>query len=329
MQMHPEELWTSPELKAKFLRTALTPASWLYAAGWQAYLAIYTLGLKRAVSPHSPVVCVGNLLVGGTGKTPTTIHLADVLSSLGRQVVISCSGYGSPASEAARLAPSGPLEAGKWGDEAALIRWLRPDIPLVVGRRRVLAASICHESYPDSVLVLDDGFQHLPLRKTVTLVLDPPQPNMRCLPAGPYREPPSNRRRADLVLPGQFRIELCPASFQDSRGDVREVSGEVDVLCALGRPQTFLDALRAQGLIIRASETRPDHDSLAEGNLLQRFESGRPILVTGKDWVKLRERADADKYDIVIAGYEIRIEPHAEFRSWLQAKLNQDAEKKD
>src|SRR4051794_30361708 len=118
--MHPEELWTSPEFKAQLLRTLLTPASWGYALGWQAYLAMYQLGFKKAKAPHRPIVCVGNLLVGGTGKTPVTIHISDLLTGLGHQVVISCSGYGSPASEAACLAPKGPLSASEWGDEAAL-----------------------------------------------------------------------------------------------------------------------------------------------------------------------------------------------------------------
>src|SRR5262245_17020553 len=108
--MHAEELWTGESFKARIMRTFLTPASWLYACGWQGYLAIYRVGFKKAKSPHGPVLCIGNLQVGGTGKTPVTMHVADVLHDMGHDVVISCSGYGSPSSEAARVAPEGCLK---------------------------------------------------------------------------------------------------------------------------------------------------------------------------------------------------------------------------
>lgn len=322
--MHPEELWTAPTIQARVLRTVLTPISWMYSLGWQAYLALYATGIKKPKRPHAPVVCIGNMLVGGTGKTPATLHVADVLTELGREVVISCSGYGSPASEAAKLAPSGPLKASEWGDEAALIRWLRPNIPLIVGRRRVLAAEICQQQHPNAVLLMDDGFQHLPLGKDVTIVLDPIQPNLRCLPAGPYREPRGNGKRADLVIPGagRFTIEARAIAFANKDGKSRELQGVVCVLCALGRPKGFLAALRANGLDLGQVVRLPDHDPLTEGNLLSGFPAGLPILVTGKDWVKLRDRTDVEQFDIVIASHEVAIEPHAEFKSWLQARLN-------
>lgn len=329
--MHVEEVWNGKSFKARLLRAVLAPASWLYAIGWQTYLAMYRLGLKRAKAPHSPVLCVGNLLVGGTGKTPFTVFLTDTLTDLGMQVAISCSGYGSPRSEAATIPPSGPLKASEWGDEAALIRWLRPDIPLIVGRRRVLAAELCHQSFSDAILVMDDGFQHLPLHKDLTILLDPPQANRMCLPAGPYREPWRNRSRADLVIErfeapeprlDEFSIQAKPMSFINPSGELRSIEGEVDVLCALGRPHSFLDSLKSQGLTVRKAELRADHDPLSEGNLLSGFQGDRPIVVTGKDWVKLRERSDVGNYDIAIASYEICVEPHDEFRDWIQARLH-------
>jgi len=167
----------------------LSPFAGLYALGWLGYEATYRWGLKRPSAPHHPVVCVGNLTVGGTGKTPTTRYLAELLLGMGREVVASCSGYGSAAAEAAQVAPMGPLSAHTWGDEAALLRYSLPEVPLIVGRRRVLAAELCHQHYPRAVLLMDDGFQHLPLAKDVAIVLDPPRRNRLCLPAGPYREP--------------------------------------------------------------------------------------------------------------------------------------------
>ncbi|MFX8929914.1 tetraacyldisaccharide 4'-kinase, partial [Acinetobacter baumannii] len=84
------------------------------------------------------------------------------------------------------MAPDGPLDPAGWGDEPAMFRWLLPDVPLVVGRRRVLAAELVHQHFPKAVLVMDDGFQHLPVKKHIQILLDDPTPkNSRCLPAGP------------------------------------------------------------------------------------------------------------------------------------------------
>src|ERR1700740_2610619 len=180
--MHWTEIWDSESPRARLIRIFLAPISFLYALGWRSYLALYQLGLKKPSEPHKPVVCVGSLQVGGSGKTPLTLYLAALLRKLGYEVAIGCSGYGCPASEAAKIAPDGPLKASEWGDEPAMIRELLPEVPLIVGRRRVLAAKLCHASFPNSVLLMDDGFQHLPLQKHLSLLAMPPRKNQRCLP---------------------------------------------------------------------------------------------------------------------------------------------------
>jgi len=326
--MHAEDLWNGESFGARLSRALLTPASWLYAIGWQGYLALYRLGIKKPKAPHRPVVCVGNLISGGSGKTPATVHTADVLRDLGREVAISCSGYGSPASEAARLAPEGELRAAEWGDEAAMIRWLRPELPLIVGRRRVLAAEICHREFPGSVLLMDDGFQHLPLEKHLSILIEGPGKNRRCLPAGPYREPWQNRTRADLTIaagsgdPGGFRLAAAAESFVGPSGAAIDLAGEISVLCAIGRPGEFLESLRRRRLTAGRVSVLPDHDPLAAGNLLDGFRHDLPIVVTAKDWMKLRDRPDVGGYRFVIAMREIEIEPRDAFRGWLEKRLN-------
>lgn len=321
--MHPGEIWNGRSLGARLIRGALYPASLLYGLGWQTYLAMYTAGLKRPAEPHRPVVCVGNLLVGGGGKSPLTLHLIDILRSLGRTVVVSASGYGSPRAEAAAHAPDGLLDPKEWGDEPAMIRWLAPDVPLVVGRRRVLAAQLCHERYPEAVLLMDDGFQHLPLRKHVTLLLDPPSPeNALCLPAGPYREPRGNRRRADLVLPGKFSVERHPLKFVEPTGET-VYPQRPSVLCALGRPESFLEALERSGVSPQSTLLLPDHDPLDAGTLLEKLPRDRPVVVTAKDWVKLRQRDDAGSRQFVVALQSIAVEPAAAFREWLKSRLDE------
>jgi tetraacyldisaccharide 4'-kinase len=318
------EVWESDALKARLARIGLFPLSCLYTIGWEGYLAIYRFGLKKAQAPHSPVLCVGNLVTGGSGKSPATLRLATILTELGYSVVIGCSGYGAPHAEAATLAPSGPLSAKEWGDEPAMFRWLRPDLPLVVGRRRVLAAQLAHEAHPNAVLLMDDGFQHLPVKKDFTILLDEENPRNRlCLPAGPYREPRFNRKRADLVLPRDFRILAQPLSFVNPEGNVVPNPAAYSVLCALGQPARFLASLEANlGGTPMVTQLLPDHDPLDRGTLLDSLPREVPVIVTAKDWVKIRERDDWSERSFLIARHEIRFEPEAKLRDWLTERLH-------
>ncbi len=321
--MHPSELWESDRFSARLIRTGLTPLSWLYAGGWRLYAALYRVGLKRPQEPHRPVVCVGNLTAGGSGKSPIALWLAEQIPDS----VIACSGYGSPASEGATLAPPGPLEAARWGDEAAMMRWLHPEIPLIVGRNRVRAAALCQAHFPSATLILDDGLQHLPLKKHLTIVLEKDRRNRRCLPAGPYREPFSGRHHADFLFWKEpFRVVSSLAGFLTPSGEqvVPEPGQRVSALCALGEPQGFLDALREVGLVLDQVELRPDHDPLA-GNLWSRFDPALPVVVTAKDWVKLRVREIPAERRIWIALQRVHVEPEARWREALRQKLDEIA----
>ncbi len=321
--MHATELWNSRKLGPTLIRLALSPLSGLYALGWEAYLATYRFGLKRAKHPHRPILCVGNLVSGGSGKTPVTIHLIDVLRELGYSVVVSCSGYGSPRSEAATVAPEGPLHASEWGDEAALFRLKQPDTPLIVGRRRPLAAQLCADHFPTAVLLMDDGFQHLPLKKDLSIILDPSSPQNRlCLPAGPYREGRWNRKRADLVLPDQYRMEEYSLGLLTPGGAQKEGVANVSLLCALGQPENVIRSLEAQGVTVRDRFLLPDHDPLSGGTLVNDLPADIPAVVTAKDWVKLRSRADVSTRDFLILDHQVTIQPASEFKAWLQSKLD-------
>lgn len=271
------------------LRALLLPLSGLYAAGWLGYLGIYALGLKRAARPGVPVVCIGNLVSGGAGKTPTTRFVLSRLRAMGREVVLSVNGYGSPRAGGAHWAPPGELDASEWGDEAALLRLGAPDVPMVVGRDRVLAARFVAEKTPRAVMLMDDGFQHLRLHLRHGLVLDPEGlTNRWCLPAGPYREPRRiGLRRASATAPGTFEHVRRALVGLDA------LPSEFGLLCAVARPERLLADLAAQGHKPATRLVLPDHDPLTAGNLLAPFAADLPILVTAKDWVKLRARPDA------------------------------------
>jgi len=324
--MRPHELWEGQGAKERAVRTLVTPLSWLYALGWQAYLASYKLGIKRSAEPHKPIVCVGSLLVGGSGKSPLTHHIAELIRRMGRSVVIGCSGYGAPHSANAAIAPDGPLQASVWGDEPAMFRWFLPEVPLVVGRDRVLAAKLVHENFPSAVLLMDDGFQHLPLKKHLTILIDDPNAkNSRCLPAGPNREPKWNRRRADIVLPGELQVarQAMRIVTPDGRS---AVPIEYAVLCALGQADRFISALKAKypNAIPNAPLILlPDHDPLTATDLWHGIPRPLPIVVTAKDWVKLRDRADVGEREFLIALQEVTLEPRDAFLTRIERSINE------
>ncbi len=320
-----QEIWDECGLES----LALAPLSGLYALGWLSYQAVYALGLKRAARPHSPVVCVGNLLVGGAGKTPLTLAVASLLKELGRKVCISASAYGFERSHGATLAPDGPLRASEWGDEGAMIRWFAPDVPIILGRDRVEAARLCHERHPDAVMLMDDGYQHLRLATDVRIVIDPPGlKNRLAMPAGPYREPRRiGLRRASVVLPGRFQLVRSPLRLFTPEGlvdDRTQLQGlAVNLLSAVARPQRLVASVREAGAEIRGVRLLSDHDPLTAGTLLDGLDPDVALLVTAKDWVKLRERSDLGARKILVASYDLTVEPRAAFRSWLGERIDE------
>lgn len=303
----------------------LSPLAVLYAVGWTAYRSVYDLGLKHPFEPQIPVVTVGNVISGGAGKTPLTLTVERILREAGRRVVVSVSGYGSPRAESATAAPPGELDAAEWGDEAAMVRAIRPEADLIVGRDRVEAAKIAERGGPDRILLMDDGFQHLRLRQRTTLVVDPRPQNDFCLPAGPYREPRgSGLGRATIVLPNErFQLYRSPTSMDLVNGDAADLkSVKVGVLCALARPYRFSSSLESEGYEIAEARFLPDHDRLRQPDLLKPFDPGRPLIVTAKDWVKLRSRDDLGTRTVYAAGYEIFVRPEESFRDWLLERID-------
>jgi tetraacyldisaccharide 4'-kinase len=319
--MTAHEVWYGNSLVARAVRTCLLPLSLLYATGWQLYLLIYRLGFKKAKKPHQKIVVVGNLVAGGTGKTPTVVFVAKCLLDLGHEVVIGCSGYGSPRAEGATLAPPGPLTPDEWGDEPTEIREMLPELPMIVGRGRVKAAEVCAQSHPNAILLMDDGFQHMPLAKDLSIILDPFTPNSFTFPAGPYRESRrTGRKRADLVIPSsKFQFTFSSLSFVTPKGDTVDSPQKANIVTAIGRPDNFRRNLEEAGISIQEFEVHPDHDKL-DIDLSQRSQE-IPWVVTQKDWVKLRTKSGSKEANVLIARRSATVEPVAEFKKWLTIKL--------
>lgn len=282
---------------------------------------MYRLGLKQPYKANNRVICIGNFTAGGTGKTPTTIFVAQCLSELGLPFAIGCSGYGAPRSVGATVAPVGSLNASEWGDEPAELRDILPGVPLIVGRARVEAAKLCDEQFPGHILLMDDGFQHMPIFRDLAIILDPDTPNRMMFPAGPYREPRSTgQKRADLVIPnGEYSQSFSNLTFSTPGGEKVPVITKVRVLTAIGRPDKFRQGLEKAGITILDFISLPDHDKIEVD--FSTMDTEFPWIVTRKDWVKIRPQSSNTLVTFVIADRTAIIEPAEDFKKWLTIKL--------
>ncbi len=297
-------LWDSPALGDRLQRAALLPASHLYALGWRLYLGWYALGFRKRYKVPVPVVCVGGISVGGTGKTPVTIAVGQLLQRAGLRVTISCSGYGG-SSVFASVPPGQEAAPHMVGDEAVLLREALSDAHLIVCKDRVRMAKTVELHSDVDVILMDDGFQHLPLARTLDLVvLDGARPfgNGRCLPAGPLREPKSCLRRASaLFVVGDrtpdslpplptFHVIRRPKELRSLDGTQRRelalLRGEkVLAVSGIGNPERFEQTLRDLGASVTSLRFGDHHDySATDLDMLARTTS----VTTEKDAVKLR-----------------------------------------
>lgn len=178
-----------------------------YAAGRLAHHGVYAAGLIERRRLPCPVICVGNLTVGGTGKTPFLIYLANELKSRGLRPAILSRGYGArPPATKPRVVSDGESANGdpaRDGDEPVLLSRSCPDVPVVIGTSRYDAGLLALAEFHSDILLLDDGFQHEPLARDADLVLwdarDIPS-QMRQLPAGRLREGLRGLRRASAII---------------------------------------------------------------------------------------------------------------------------------
>lgn len=256
--------------------------------------------LTRLPSP-APLLVVGNLTVGGTGKTPLVAEIVRRLQARGRRPGVIARGYGGRSRSWPRDvdADSDPQEVG---DEPVLLA-ARLGVPVVVGPDRVTAARRAVHGHGCDVLVGDDGLQHLRLRRQAELlVVDGRRGfgNGRCLPSGPLREPRARAREVDALLysggertPG---FELRPVAFVAVAPDAGSVAlapdafaGQaVQALAGIGHPRQFFDTLRALGCEVEGHAFADHHRFRATD--LRGLDRG-PLLMTEKDAVKCRRLA--------------------------------------
>ncbi len=291
----------------------LLPLSWLYRAVMAARRVFYEQGWLPSYRINRPVIVVGNLTVGGTGKTPFVAWLAETLTERGLRVGILSRGYGSNSGVPRVVEPRSAWQ--EVGDEPLLLRQ-RTGCDVVVSVDRAAGAELLAQRGVD-VIVCDDGLQHLRLARDLEIVvIDGARGfgNGRLLPAGPLREPASRAARANLVVmngrPEHSSItrlplwrELPPAQMILMTGRVLPVAGAradrtlesfrgqpVHAVAGIGNPWRFFADLRARGLDI-VEHAFADHHPFVAGDL--DFGDTQPVLMTEKDAVKCRAFADA------------------------------------
>lgn len=231
-----ERAWTGTGPGWTALRTALRPPALAFSLAVRLRALAFRLRLRRSRRLRAGVVSVGNLTVGGTGKTPTALWIAEELRARGHSVAILSRGYGG-ASAGPHIVGPAPIgctvpsteDPAVVGDETLLLaRRFRG--PVIAARDRVLAGEIAESVLDAEVVVLDDGFQHLRLARDFDLVCvrDGSTRHPWLLPAGPFREPLSALRRADAVLVTKARPGSLPdRSLERRLGERPVLHGEL------------------------------------------------------------------------------------------------------
>jgi len=287
----------------------LRPLGLLYRGIVAARSVAYRLGLLRSGRVTVPVIVVGNLSVGGTGKTPLTACLVAQLKALGHHPGIATRGHGRKgAAGQGVLRVEATHTAADVGDEPLLLA-RRTGVPVCVASRR-LAAAEALQALGCDVVVCDDGLQHLPLGRDLEIaVIDGARGlgNGRLLPAGPLREPPSRLRHVDLVVvnggsdavladfPGALRMTLSgdiarPVGGEAEARPLASFAGQrVHAVAGIGNPGRFFGQLRGAGLD-PLEHALPDHHQFTASDLA--FGDERPVLMTEKDAVKCQSFAD-------------------------------------
>ena len=260
---------------------------------------------KKSISPSLPMISIGNITAGGSGKTPFVIWLATLLKNEGFQPVILCRGDGGKGGKPELLTDSSAPQ--KVGDEALLLHQ-KSGCPVISGQDRVHATQMAQEH--GDVTILDDGFQYLQLERVCDIVLIPAEGagNSHLIPAGPLREPIESLTRASLIVRTGQADEIKPLSsgkewrwwcnesqLEQIIGPHHKTPEKAVALTAIARPQRFFESLKKLGVDIIKSYSFPDHHSFSTDDVQKAARHNEAVIVTSKDAVKLRDIWPADR----------------------------------
>jgi tetraacyldisaccharide 4'-kinase len=301
-----ESTLTRAWLRRGPLALALWPLSLLFRGLAALRITLFRVGLLKSERLPVPVIVVGNIFIGGTGKTPLTIWLVEQLRAAGLKPGVISRGHGGEGDSGPREVVAGS-SARDVGDEPLLIA-NRTGCPVVVGRRRAQAGRHLLARHPEvNVLVTDDGLQHYALRRDLELVLFDGRGvgNGWTLPAGPLREPASRRRDVTVVNTPELTPALAKAvggrpwqmrlagEYAEQLRDPQQrvplsamKDKRIAAAAGIGNPSRFFTMLKAAGLAIQELPL-PDHHDFLDDPF--RGVDAELILITEKDAVKCRQ----------------------------------------
>jgi tetraacyldisaccharide 4'-kinase len=258
----------------------------IYGAGVRVRNTLYNRGTLKPAVLQGPVVSVGNLSVGGSGKTPFVLLLGGLLKARGIKVDVLSRGYGRRTRGVALVDPAG--SPGDFGDEPLLIA-RRLGVPVVVGESRVDAGQFAEKNFGPQFHLLDDGFQHRVLARDFDIVLVTPKDGCdHLLPTGRLREPLSSLSRADAVVltggvsPDTFSLER-QLVWRVHRGiSANNAPARPVVFCGIARPQNFFLQLRLAGVQPMAEAVYRDHHLYTDRDI--------------RDLLQLKDKSEADGF---------------------------------
>lgn len=289
----------------------------------------YDRGIKKIIKLPVPVISVGNITTGGTGKTPTVIMIVQELTRMGQRPAVLTRGYGA--------------KPGMKADEVMVIEHECPGVPVIVNADRVAGGQEAINKHNATVLVMDDGFQHRRLHRDLNIIIaDATEPLgiAGVTPRGNWREPPQNLLRADIVMlsrceqvpqeladlaSGLFTQWVSPRDIFQQRTHVTGIYDEagnrisitdkrVMLFAGIGNPNGFLNTVMAQGAYVSGAAWFDDHHNYDVRNdfmKLAAMSQHRQVeawVTTLKDWVKLQGKK------LPMPVYHVRIESRIEGR---------------
>jgi len=303
-----------------FVLFVLQQLAHLYSLIMSLRAIFYRMRIFRSYALPKPVISIGNIVVGGTGKTPMTLWIASYLMSHGKKVVVLTRGYGGRLEGTVAVVSDGKnriLSAQDAGDEPALLADLLPGLIVVMGSNRYAAGCHALEKFDPDFFLIDDGFQHLRLKRDLDiLLLDAAKPfgNGRTFPGGLLREDITASRRADLVvftrckdgtgpetdlfagLPIAHACHRLTGFTGPEKGEIRPFESLSALkglaFAGIADPDDFFASLEAAGLKLTATLSFPDHTDYGDEELtalakLRLSSRADYLITTAKDAVKL------------------------------------------
>ncbi len=346
--------WLGERNESLALQLALAPldvASWVYAGAAWLHRTAAERGITRSRRLSARVVSVGNLVVGGTAKTPLAAWLAAQLRQRGWKVALASRGYGRAGREPVEVVSDGRFvhgSAATAGDEPMLLAAQAPGVPVLVGRDRGIVGLRALSAFGAQVIVLDDGFQHHRLQRDIdVLTFDGALGlgNRRVLPRGPLRESLTALARADAIgvvdgplperdegviafrAPRAYRFATYrrPSALRPLAGGealpLAALSGErVGLLAAVARPDSVRRTLEALGAHVVAERLFRDHHRYVASDLVGLADRAPRWITTEKDAVKLLP-AWTGRARVDVLAIQLEVDEPDALLDWLEARL--------